>query len=132
MGNNRFNRPDPEPLDRVDGRLKVTGAAKYSAEYELPRLAYGVLVTSSIAKGRVAKIDSRSAERLTGVIAIISHENSIKVPGFADNEHPTEPPTGGRPHRAFYDDKIYFNGQPIAIVVAETLEKAYHAASLVK
>src|SRR3954471_13025798 len=132
MGNHLFNPAEKDPLDRVDGRLKVTGAAKYSAEYEMPKLAYGALVTSTIAKGTISKIDSKAAEKAPGVIAVISYVNSIKVPGFADNEHPTEPPTRGRPHRAFYDNKVYFNGQPIAIVVAETLEKAQYAASLVK
>src|SRR4051794_28994125 len=119
-------------LDRVDGRLKVTGAAKYSAEYQIPNLAYGVLVTSAIAKGRIKSIDTKAAERAPGVIAVISHVNSIKVPGFADNEHPTEPPTEGRPLRAFHNDRVYFNGQPIAIVVADTLERGQYAVSLVK
>lgn len=119
-------------LDRVDGRLKVTGAAKYSAEYQIPGLTYGVLVTSIITKGRIKKIDTKAAERAPGVIAVISHVNSIKVPGFADNEHPTEPSTGGRPLRAFHNDKVYFNGQPVAIVIADTFERARYASALVK
>jgi len=132
MGKQLFSPEKPKSLDRVDGRLKVTGAAKYSAEYQLPNLAYGVLVTSTIAKGRIKNIDTKAAERAPGIIAVISHVNSIKVPGFADNEHPTEPPTGGKPLRAFHNDRIYFNGQPVAIVVADTFERGTYAASLVK
>lgn len=133
MGNQIFSPGEkPNSLDRVDGRLKVTGAAKYSAEYQIPGLTYGVLVTSTITKGRIKNIDTKAAERAAGVLAVISHVNSIKVPGYADNEHPTEPPTGGRPLRAFHNDRVYFNGQPIAIVVADTLERGQHAASLVK
>ncbi|MDB5249178.1 MAG: aldehyde oxidase [Segetibacter sp.] len=132
MGKELFNPGEKDALDRVDGRQKVTGAAKYSAEYQLPNLAYGVLVSSSIAKGTIKSIDTKAAERAPGVVGVISHVNSIKVPGFADNEHPTEPPTGGRPLRAFYDNRVYFNGQPVAIVVADTLERAQYGASLVK
>src|ERR1700712_459133 len=132
MRNDFFAPGEKDALDRVDGRLKVTGAAKYSAEYQLPNLAYGVLVTSSITKGKISAIDTKAAERAPGVVGVISHVNSIKVPGFADNEHPTEPPTGGRPLRAFHDNRVYFNGQPIAIVVADTFERATYAASLVK
>lgn len=132
MRNQLFFPGENDSLDRVDGRLKVTGAATYSAEYQIPNLAYGVLVTSSVTKGRITAIDTKAAERAPGVIGVISHVNSIKVPGFADNEHPTEPPTNGRPLRAFHNDIIYFNGQPIAIVVADTFERATYAASLVK
>ena len=132
MGNQLFNPEEKNALDRVDGRQKVTGAAKYSAEYEFPNLSYGVLVTSTIAKGRIKAIDTKAAERAPGILAVISHVNSIKVPGFADNEHPTEPATGGQPLRAFHNDKVYFNGQPIAIVVADSLERAQYASSLVK
>jgi xanthine dehydrogenase YagR molybdenum-binding subunit len=132
MGNQLFNPAEKDSLDRVDGKLKVTGAAKYSAEYEIPNLSYGVLVTSTIAKGRIKTIDTKAAERAPGVFAVISHVNSIKVPGFADNEHPTEPATGGKPLRAFHNDRVYFNGQPIAIVVADSLERAQFASSLVK
>lgn len=119
-------------MDRVDGRLKVTGAAKYSAEYELPNLAHAVLVGSTIAKGRIKSIDTRQAENAPGVLAVITHLNAIKVPGHAERDHPAEPPTAGQPLRVFHDDKIFFNDHPIAVVVADTLERARYAASLVK
>jgi xanthine dehydrogenase YagR molybdenum-binding subunit len=128
-----FDKKEYMPLDRVDGRLKVTGAAKYSAEYALPDMAYGVLVGSRIAKGTIKSIDSKAAERAPGVLAVISHLNVIKVPGYAaKGVHPSEPPTGGQPLRVFFDNKVYSNDQPIAIVVATSLEKAQYGASLVK
>ncbi|WP_256011376.1 xanthine dehydrogenase family protein molybdopterin-binding subunit [Desertivirga xinjiangensis] len=127
-----FDKVIGDPMNRVDGRMKVTGAAKYSAEYALPGLVHGVIISSTIAKGRIKAIDSKAALSAPGVLAVISHENAIKVPGFADNEHPTEPPTGGQPLRAFYDNKVYSNGQPVAMVVADTLERARYAARLVK
>jgi xanthine dehydrogenase YagR molybdenum-binding subunit len=121
-----------DPMTRVDGRLKVTGAAKYSAEYELPGLVHSALVGSTIAKGRITSIDTKAAERAPGVLAVITHLNSPKVPGFAAKNNPDEPPAIGQPLRVFYDEKIYFNDQPIAIVVADTLERARYAARLVK
>ncbi|MBE9462019.1 xanthine dehydrogenase family protein molybdopterin-binding subunit [Dyadobacter subterraneus] len=128
-----FDKKEYKPLERVDGRLKVTGAAKYSAEYVLPNMAYGVLVGSRIAKGTIKSIDSKAAERAPGVLAVISHLNVIKVPGYAPKgEHPSEPATGGQPLRVFFDNKVYSNDQPIVIVVATSLEKAQYGASLVK
>ena len=121
-----------ERMSRVDGRLKVTGAAKYSAEYELPGLVHGVLVGSTIAKGRITGIDSKAAERAPGVLAVISHLNSPKVPGFAAKSNPDEPPAIGQPLRVFHDEKVYFNDQPVVLVVADTLERARAAARLVK
>lgn len=128
-----FDKKEYKPLDRVDGRLKVTGAAQYSAEYVLPNMAYGVLVGSRIAKGTIKSIDSKAAERAPGVLAVISHLNVIKVPGYAPKgEHPAEPATGGQPLRVFYDNNVHSNDQPIVIVVATSLEKAQLGASLVK
>ncbi|GAA4380351.1 xanthine dehydrogenase family protein molybdopterin-binding subunit [Hymenobacter koreensis] len=119
-------------MNRVDGRLKVTGAAKYSAEYQIPGLVHSALVGSTITKGRIKSIDTKAAERAPGVLAVITHLNSPKVPGFAAKTNPDEPPAIGQPLRVFYDDKILFNDQPIAIVVADTLERARYAARLVK
>jgi xanthine dehydrogenase YagR molybdenum-binding subunit len=117
------------PMDRVDGRLKVTGGATYSAEYTVPGLTFGVLVPSTIAKGNIGSLDTRKAEWAPGVLAVISHLNAPPVPGYqkaaaAPNAIPT--------YRIFNTDKIYFYGQPIALVVADTLERAVYAATLVK
>ncbi|WP_316800394.1 xanthine dehydrogenase family protein molybdopterin-binding subunit [Pedobacter frigidisoli] len=110
--------------DRVDGIDKVMGRAKYFAEYNLPGLTYGVLVTSTITKGKISSLNARAAEKAPGVIAVISHLNKPSAPAYEQE--------GGPAMKIFYTDKIFFNGQPIAIVVADTFERATHAASLVK
>jgi xanthine dehydrogenase YagR molybdenum-binding subunit len=121
------------PMNRVDGHLKVTGAAKYSAEYELPGLVYAVLVGSTIAKGRLTSIDAKAAERAPGVLAVVTHYNSPKVPGYdTAGKDPSQPATVGGPIKIFNDDKIRFNDQPIAVVVADSWERARYAARLIK
>jgi len=116
-----------DSLSRVDGRLKVTGGAKYSGEYKVPNLTYGVLVSATIASGTVTALDTRAAERAPGVLAVITPFNAPKVPGYqAGAERPV------RGLKLFNDNKIYFNAQPIALVVADTFERATYAASLVK
>ena len=116
---------------RVDGFAKVTGAAKYAAEFNAPGLAYGSVATSTIAKGRVARIDRGAALRVEGVLDVFTHENRLPLPdndqAYADVVAPA-----GSPFRPLYDDRIMFNGQPIALVVAETSEIACFAASLVQ
>jgi xanthine dehydrogenase YagR molybdenum-binding subunit len=120
-------------MNRVDGHQKVTGAATYSTEYQLPGITYAVLVGSTITKGRLTSIDTKAAERAPGVLAVITHFNSPKVPGFdTAGKDPSQPATVGGPLKIFQDDKIRFNDQPIAIVVADTLERARFAAGLVK
>jgi xanthine dehydrogenase YagR molybdenum-binding subunit len=116
---------------RVDGIAKVTGAAKYAAEYNVPGLVYGSVVTSTIAKGRIARIDASAALRVAGVIDVLTHVNR---PRMADNDeaYKDDVAPAGAPFRPLYDDRIMFNGQPIALVVAETSEIARFAASLVR
>jgi xanthine dehydrogenase YagR molybdenum-binding subunit len=113
-----------DDTDRVDGVDKVTGKAKYFAEYQVPGTTYGVLVTSTITKGSISSLDTNAAMKAPGVIGIISHLNKPSVPGYEQ--------AGGPVMKIFHNNKIYFNGQPIALVVADTFEKATHAASLVK
>jgi xanthine dehydrogenase YagR molybdenum-binding subunit len=120
-----------KPLDRVDGRLKVTGGARYAAEAQVKDVLYGVLVTSTIAKGKIASIDTAAAEKAPGVVAVLTHRNMPRIPGR--QEVPGTPdPTVGRPLQPFQDDTIYHNGQPIAVVVADTFERATQAAALVR
>ena len=116
---------------RVDGLAKVTGAAKYAAEFNVPGLAHGSVVCSTIAKGHIRRIDVSAAERVTGVITALTHENR---PRMADNAeaYKDEVAPAGSPFRPLYDNKIMFNGQPIALIVAETPEIARFAASLVR
>ena len=69
------------PMDRVDGRLKVTGGARYAAEYAVPNIVHAVLVTSTIAKGRIRAMDTSAAERAPGVIKVLTPFNAPKLPG---------------------------------------------------
>ena len=116
---------------RIDGIAKVTGAAKYAAEFNAPGLAYGSVVTSTIARGRITRIDTSAATRLKGVIDVLTHANR---PQMADNDlaYTDDVAPLGSPFRPLYDNRIMFNGQPIALVVAETSEVARFAASLVR
>ncbi|RYZ49791.1 MAG: xanthine dehydrogenase family protein molybdopterin-binding subunit, partial [Chitinophagaceae bacterium] len=126
---------NPLPLadnDRVDGRAKVTGAADYTAEQNLPGLVYGVLVGSTVANGTVTTIDSKAAERAPGVLAVYTHLNAPKIPGYEQGQNPAKGQTTGGGLRIFQDNVIRFSGQPIALVVADTFERATHAASLVR
>src|SRR5438105_797668 len=80
-----------KPLDRIDGRLKVTGAARYAAEFDLPGRVYAVAIQSTIARGRIAEIETREAEALPGVLAILTYRNAPRL-------HPMPTPGGqGKP-----------------------------------
>jgi xanthine dehydrogenase YagR molybdenum-binding subunit len=116
---------------RVDGFAKVTGAARYAAEFNVPGIAHASVVCSTIAKGYIARIDTTAATRAKGVFSVLTHENR---PPMADGDQAwkDEVAPDGSPFRPLYDNKIAFNGQPIALVVAETLEIARFAASLVQ
>ncbi|MGH9158946.1 MAG: xanthine dehydrogenase family protein molybdopterin-binding subunit [Vicinamibacteraceae bacterium] len=106
-------------MSRVEGVAKVTGQAKYAAEFRVPNLAHGFIVLGSVAKGTIAAIDTRDAEAAAGVIRVFTHLNTPKL---------------GKPDRSFaalQSDRIFFNGQPVALVVAETYEQARYAARLV-
>jgi xanthine dehydrogenase YagR molybdenum-binding subunit len=117
---------------RVDGPAKVTGAAKYAAEFNVSNLAYGAVVTSTIPKGRIKRIDTSEALRVAGVLDILTHENRPPLPdndkAYKDEVAPDE----GSPFRPLYDDKIKFNAQPIALVLADDWETARFAASFVR
>ena len=117
-------------LSRVDGPLKVTGTAKYPAEFDLPNLAYAFLVTSPIAKGTITAIDSSAAEKSPGVLAVITHLNAPKLAEPPNDEKRVGIRIEQRDPLA--DDKISYGGQYVAAVVADTSEDARHAASLLK
>lgn len=119
------------PLSRVDGTEKVTGTAKYAAEYNVPGLLYGVAVSSRIAKGRITAMDEEAARAVPGVVDIVSHRNRPKQ-AWLDRSWKDELSIPGEPFKAFHDDQILFAGQPIAVVIAETFEAARFAASLVE
>jgi xanthine dehydrogenase YagR molybdenum-binding subunit len=119
-----------KPIPRLDGKLKVTGHAVYSAEQRIPRLAYAVLVTSTIPKGRILTIDSAAAQHVPGVLAIVTHLNAQKLPAL-------KPPPGATPRSAdrklqlLQDNHVLYANQPVAVAVAESLEAAEQAAALV-
>jgi xanthine dehydrogenase YagR molybdenum-binding subunit len=113
-----------KPIARADGRAKVTGAARYA--YEVPAATYGVLVMSTIARGRLGQIDTSAAEREPGVLAVITPRNALRLPGKTSGASPD------RVVQVLQDDLIHFSNQPIAVVVAETYERAVHAARLLR
>ncbi len=123
--------PNPA-LSRVDGRQKVTGQARYAAEHRVNGCTYGVLTTSAVARGRIKKLDARAAERAPGVLAVLTYLNAPKVPAYASAEANHNPRVEGQEIRVFYDDQIHFSNQPVAMAIAETLEQAQYAASLVR
>jgi xanthine dehydrogenase YagR molybdenum-binding subunit len=106
-----------QPLARPDGRAKVTGAARYTADHDAPNLLHGAFATASIPAGRVAAIETAAARAEPGVVRVLTHEDMprlsrIETPPFAHSVMPMQ------------DDAICHEGQPIAIVLGETLEAA--------
>src|SRR5207237_502976 len=97
-----------------------------------PNLAYGVFASGAIARGRIKSIDTSAAEKAPGVIAVITHLNAPKPPGYHEGKESSDPRTEGRELRVFYNDVIFYNGQPVALAIADTFERARYAASLVK
>jgi xanthine dehydrogenase YagR molybdenum-binding subunit len=120
------------PTSRVDGHAKVTGAARYAGEHNVGGLAYAAVVTSTIAQGRIARIDTSEALRVEGVLDILTHENRPPMARSSCAYKDDVAPEQGEPLRPLYDDKILFNRQPIALVLAEEWEIARFAASLVR
>jgi xanthine dehydrogenase YagR molybdenum-binding subunit len=120
------------PTSRVDGHAKVTGAAKYASEFSAPDLAHGSVVTSTIAKGRIARIDMSEALSVEGVIAVLTHNNRPPMAGTDRAYRDDIAPEDGSPFRPLYDGKVRFSGQPVALVLAEEWESAQFAASLVR
>jgi len=116
-------------MDRVDGRAKVTGRARYAMENPIANVAHGVLVTSAIARGRIASIETRAAERVPGVLAVMTHENAKKLSRPPDAGDRSRPAT--RVLQLLQDPAVRYANQPIAVVVAETFEAAREAAGLV-
>lgn len=120
-------------INRVDGRLKVTGSAQYCAEMPIPNLVHAVLINSTIANGWIVAIDTQSAEAAPGVIAILTHRNTPQIaPARVALDSASQGGGAGEQHIPLQDDRIYYSGQHIGVVVAETLEQAHYAASLVQ
>ncbi len=118
-----------QPISRVDGRLKVTGGARYSADIPLAGLAHGAIIHSSIANGRTVSIETTSAQRAPGVLAVFTYHNMPRMnptPKPWSHHHPH-----GQSYLPLQDDKIHYAGQPIALVVAATLDQAAYAGTLI-
>jgi xanthine dehydrogenase YagR molybdenum-binding subunit len=117
---------------RVDGPAKVTGKAKYAGEFNASDLAYASVVESTIAKGRIIRVDTSQALRVEGVLDVLTHEDRPRMASADKAWKDDVAPEEGSPFRPLYDDRIKFSGQPIALVVAEEWEIARYAASLVR
>ena len=111
-----------QEFDRVDGIAKVTGKARYAAEFHVPKQTYGYLVMSQVARGTITGFNLKEAEAAPGVLKIFTHLNT---PKFAKPEHDEQ-------FKALQSAEVLFNAQPIALVVAETFEQARAASNLVK
>ncbi len=114
------------PIDRLDAQKKVTGTATYAMDTEVTKVVHAVIVTSTIAKGSISALDATAAKREPGVLAVMSHLDAPKVmAGKGKAGGPSE-----RILQLLQDPLILYADQPIAVVVADTLERAQHAASL--
>jgi len=119
-----------QPLSRLEGYEKVTGAAKYSGEYNVPDLLYGYVINSTITKGKIIKIHTAEVEALAGVVKVFTYENRPSLAWF-DMQYADMDAPPGSAFRPLQDSEIKYNGQPIALVVAETFELARYAASII-
>lgn len=120
-----------QPVDRVDGWLKVTGQATYSAEFKANNLAYGVAVESTVGKGRISSIDTRLAKKAPGILDVLTHLNAMQV-HFPKDADPSEGGLFENDLLPLQGERIFYEGQHVAVVIAETLEQAEHAATLVQ
>ncbi len=124
------NRHIGRPTSRVDGKLKVTGAAQYAADYNAPDLLYGYIVSSTVAAGHIAAMHLETARRVPGVVEIFTHENHRKT-AWLDRSWRDDVAPPGHPFRPLHSSRVLFAGQPIALVVADSFEAARDAAGLV-
>jgi xanthine dehydrogenase YagR molybdenum-binding subunit len=118
-----------KPMDRTDGVLKVTGDAPYASDFTEARMAHAVLVTSTVARAHVKCIATEEAECMPGVHLVMTHKNAPRLPG--DGRPPVNAPTVRR-LSLFQDNRVNYNNEPIAVVVADTLAQAIDAANHVR
>ncbi len=117
-------------LPRADAWAKVTGGARYAAEFPAPKLAYGALIPSPIAKGRLTSLDLAAARAAPGVIDILTRQNCPKFPPYPEEK--TKPGFPGEKRVPLQDDELHWVGQFLGVVLAESLEEARHALSFVR
>src|SRR5947207_1839449 len=118
------------PVSRKDGVLKITGQARYAADHPIRNVAHAVALVSTIGRGRNVVINSDAAEKAPGFLAIIHHGNAPRL--YRSTNDFTSATKPGEVRVVFEDDRVHYAGQYVAVVVAETLEQAQFAASLVK
>ena len=111
-----------QSIDRLDGRLKVTGRARYTAEFKLPNMAHAVLVQSTVAAGSVADIDMTAAMAMPGVLKIVTSANAAKLNLIGASVLQS----------LLQNNKIFYNGQNVAVVIATTLQQAQSAAASIR
>jgi len=119
------------PISRLDGPVKVQGRAQYAAEFPMEGMAYAALVYATVPKGRITGLETSEAESAPGVVLVMTHRNAPRMksmPVFMSKPKAA----GGDDLPVMQDDKVHWNGQPIALVLAETQEQADHAGSLVR
>jgi xanthine dehydrogenase YagR molybdenum-binding subunit len=116
-----------QPVSRVDGRQKVTGAATYAAEFDVPGLAHGAVVRSTVANGRIASVDTSEAERAPGVIAVVTHHNAPRL-AYRPHKSFVDADVGERRH-VLQDDRVTTG---LRCPRHATLGQAVHAVALVR
>ena len=122
-----------QDADRVDGIAKVTGAAKYTADQYIPGLVYGVFICSTVPKGFIKELDAAKALSMPGVLDVISYKNCPPVPGYSALTADGKKNNGEwRGFKVFSDNKVWFHGQPVALLVADSLQNAWGAIKQVK
>ncbi|MFJ3077299.1 xanthine dehydrogenase family protein molybdopterin-binding subunit [Pseudomonas sp. NPDC087029] len=117
-------------LDRVDGVAKVTGQARYAGEYPQAGLLHGSVVCSTIARGRVLRIDTAQALKVPGVVAVLDHQQRPHISSY-DDDYKDADAAKGAAFRPLFNDRVLYSGQPLALVVADSLELARYAGSLI-
>jgi len=117
------------PINRVEGKLKVTGMAKYASEFNVKDLVYAQGINSTIAKGRITAVDTSEAEAQKGVLAVITFKNAEKLAQYEKDLHPLST-TSIQP--VLQSNEVHYYGEYVGMVVAETFEQAQYAARLVK
>jgi xanthine dehydrogenase YagR molybdenum-binding subunit len=115
------------PINRTEAWAKVSGAARYTAEHQVEGLTHAVLVTSTIPSGRVLRIDDSAAREVPGLLLVMTPQNAMRLP-WETRDGKLQPPIGRR-LTLLQEDDVYYNNQPIAVVVADTLEHAREAAA---
>jgi xanthine dehydrogenase YagR molybdenum-binding subunit len=118
-------------VSRVDGPAKVTGSARYSGEIALPDLAYAEIVGAGIASGQITSIDTSLAQGAEGVAGVLTHRNMPKLNPVRLLPSLLGGPAPGETFFPMQDEIVHYAGQPVAVVVADSLERAQHAATLV-